>query len=208
MYTGFPDIAEELEIFSISADDAIGGTGAREVIVSNLLDENFNRMPDITVSLNGTTPVSVNAGQTYIRASRMIVTLSGSSQRNVGEITLRHKTTTANVFAVMPASAGQTQIFNFTVPAGYKFDVFNGYISVSRASGAAGSIDLDLQLKSFGSNTFRTLRPLPLTTSGQFLLGNGLIFPEKSDFRSRLNSVSDNGTNVSCFIEGMLRKIT
>ena len=144
-YTGFPiTAAETMEIFSSDATDTSAGVGARTVTIFNLLDSTGAEMPDITVSLNGTTPVSLGAGLYYRGGTRMKVITAGTSGANVGTLTLRHTTTTTNIFAVMPVLANQTAILAYTVPLG-KTLYIKASFGMSRASGAAGSAIVSLR---------------------------------------------------------------
>jgi len=116
IYTGHPTgSAETLEIFSGSANDTAAGSGAQTVKIYNLLDENFNKMPDVTVTLNGVTPVSLGA-QTYSRCSKVRVLTAGSTGANEGALTLRHTTTTTNIMAVLPIGYNSTMIVAYTIP--------------------------------------------------------------------------------------------
>jgi len=197
LYTGQPDLAEELEVFSSSDNDNVGGTGARQIIISNLLDENFNEMPDVLVNLAGTTPVDVNLGQTYLRCSRAFIVQSGSSQRNEGNITIRHKTTVSNIFAVMPAEKSQTQILNYTVPIGKTLFISKGTLFMLRANGSEASADIEIQKRDFGTNTWRTILPITLNTASAFEIQDPIKFDEKTDIRSVVTDVSDNVVNIA-----------
>ncbi len=87
-YTGFPtSAAETLEIFSSDAADTSAGTGARTVTIYNLLDSTGAESPSITVSLSGTTPVSLGALTYYRGGSRMKVITAGSGGENAGTLT-------------------------------------------------------------------------------------------------------------------------
>jgi hypothetical protein len=198
-YAGFPTgSAETLEILSSSTDDTgqgAGGTGARTVTITNLLDENYNEMPNVTVTLDGTTPVSLGA-QTYFRCSRMIVETAGSGATNAGIITLRHTTTTANIFGTIPAGLGQTQLGVYTVPAGKTLIVKDFNISMSRLNGSPGSANVTLRVRELGG-IFRAVRNEDITNALQFQ-SNGLFqIPEKADAKITVESVSDVNTAVS-----------
>ncbi len=115
-YTGFnATAAETVEVFSGDAeDDAATGTGAHTVKIIGL-DANWRTQTEI-ITLNGATAVdSVN---TYIRCTRAMVLTAGSGGENAGEITIRQKTTTANIFAKLPLGYNQTMIACDTVPSG------------------------------------------------------------------------------------------
>ena len=113
-YTGHDATAAEIvEIFSSSANDDVAGTGALTLKVFGL-DTDYLEINE-TVVLTGATPVdTVNM---YIRLNRMKVLSAGSGGMNDGTLTARQKTTTANVFAVMPIGYNQTMIAAYTIPA-------------------------------------------------------------------------------------------
>ncbi len=204
-YTGFPDVSETLEIYSTSANDTAGGTGARTVTISNLLDDDFNQMPDVTVTLNGTTPVSLGV-QTYRRSSRVFVETAGTAGENQGDIILRHTTTTTNIFAVMPSGLNQTQILAYTVPAGKTLYIPHFSIKMSRANGSDGSSNITVRVKDGESNVWRALRNEEITNSQSYNFIGLAYFVgyEKQDIKARIESVSDNNTIVTGEADGFL----
>ncbi|MCP3679416.1 MAG: hypothetical protein GY782_03760, partial [Gammaproteobacteria bacterium] len=139
-YTGFPTgSAETMEIFSSDADDTSAGTGARTVKIYNLLDSSGDESADVEVSLNGTTAVSLGAIEYYRGGTHIEVLTAGSSGANEGTLTLRHTTTTANIFAVMPIGNNATAICAYTVPGGKSLYLNYMACQMARASGANGS---------------------------------------------------------------------
>jgi len=204
VYTGFPAEVETLEIRSSSANDVSGGTGAQVVTVRKLLDGDKELMADVDVTMNGTSWVSVGT-QTYSRCSRLRVKTVGSAGHNVGDITLRHTTTTANIFCVMPATKNTTVIMADTVPAGKTLYVARGYVSMSLARGAAGSANVEVRVRSPVANSpFIALRDVEITqASPYFFEHNGyFVIPEKSDFKVSVADVSDNNTQFSSEYNG------
>lgn len=152
VYTGHPTgAAETLEIASSDTDDTAaggGGTGARTVQIHELLDANGAAVADVTVSLNGQSQVSLGAGL-YTRSARMTVLTAGSGGKNAGTLTLRHTTTTANIFAVMPIGYNKTLISAYTVPTGKVLFIDQLTASMVRSTGTAVS----------GSMSFRARAP-------------------------------------------------
>lgn len=203
-YTGFPTgSAETLEIFSSDANDTALGTGARTVEISNLRDGSGNAMPNVTVSLAGTTPVSLGA-QTYNRCSRMKVMTAGSGGENVGELTLRHTTTTANIFAVMLAGDNQTAICCYTVPVGYTLYIQHVGVQMARSSGAAGGATISLRAREDGG-TFQSKITPEITNSSPYIVNNIYrVFPALTDIKIRCDAVSDNNTIVTAGFSGVL----
>ena len=81
----FPTAVETWEIVSDSANDAIGGTGAKTVLVS-YLDFDYVQQSAV-VDLDGLTPVQV-ATDCY-RPDNMVAISSGSLKHNEGLVTLQ-----------------------------------------------------------------------------------------------------------------------
>ncbi|MBT7350631.1 hypothetical protein HN803_07680 [candidate division WWE3 bacterium] len=206
VYSGFPTgAAETMEIFSSDATDTSVGTGAREVVVRNLLDENGVLMPDITVALNGTTPVSLGA-QTYSRCSRVWVSDVGSGEANAGEITLRHTTTTTNIFALMPIGFNATSIMAYTVPAGSTLYVKRGNISLIRTSGSPGSGTATVRSREYGSTVFVSNRVIDIATGFPYKFENNgfMVFSARTDLKVTVENVSDNDTSIASDFDGYL----
>ena len=203
-YTGFPTgSAETLEIASSSINDTAAGTGARTVKITNLLDGDGNEMDDVTVTLNGTSYVSLGS-QTYNRCSRMLVMTAGSSGHNEGALTLRHTTTTTNIFAVMPALVNQTAICCYTVPKGKTLYVNHACFTLARTSGAAGSATVSLRARKPGE-TFQSKLLPTITDAHAFVYENNwLVFTENTDIKLRVDDVSDNNTMISGELDGIL----
>jgi len=206
VYTGQPTgSAETMEIFSsVAADTNTTGTGAWTVKVTDLLDGSGNEMPDITVNLAGTTPVSLGA-QTYNRTARIEVLTAGTGGSNVGTLTLRHTTTTANIFAVMPIGVNKTAIMAHTVPLGKTLLIDRATIAMTRASGAAGSAHVSLIRRPLGG-VYNTLRSPEISNSMSYeFVDNGyIVFNERDDIIFRVNSVSDNNTQAIAEMDGYL----
>lgn len=116
-YTGFPvSTLEAVEVLSASANDTSAGTGCRTVYLEGL-DGSYNFQSE-TVTMNGTTPV--DTANTYRRVNRAYCVTAGSGTTNAGNITMRHTTTVANVFGVLEAGTGRTQLGLYTVPDNHK----------------------------------------------------------------------------------------
>jgi len=94
--------AASLELVSDSAQDATGGTGATRIAVT-YIDANMDEQTAY-VTPNGTTAVDIASGYACNRA---FAVSAGSSNSNVGNITIRVKTA-GTVVAHIPAGEGQT----------------------------------------------------------------------------------------------------
>lgn len=203
LYTGFPTAAaEQFEVLSSLAADTSGGTGARTVRFFyfdddyNMFDANGDPL-FFDVIMNGTTGVSVG-NPTGMRIWRGKVLTSGSGETNAGEVTCRWVTTTAAIFAIIPAEFGQTSLSNFTIPAGY-----TGYLkqyAVTMDDNQVNRAEMVIAIRDFGSNTYRKTRPFTLVRGTPYLpiaLYGGIEMAEKTDFVLRVLSVTSNGAIVT-----------
>jgi hypothetical protein len=204
VYTGFPiSDAETLSIFSSSANDTNGGTGAWQVILTGQ-GANWELQYE-TINLNGTTPVTTT--KVWRRMSIADVTYAGSLQTNEGTITMRHSTTTANVFAVMPAMAGRTQIACGSSPIGYSFMVTDLFASMARPASAAGSCVISFQTKdnTRPNSAWKSLRTFDLMTTYSLIPPIGEHIEPRHDYRFRVLSAS-NDCSVSVAISGFYKQ--
>lgn len=204
-YTGFPTgSAEQMEVLSDDLNDTSAGTGARTVKISGLLDSTGAEVSDVTVSLNGTTPVSLGAG-TYYRAANITVLTAGSTGSNVGNITLRHSTTTTNVFAIATPTLNESSGLFGTVPLGKTLYVDNAVVQLSRINGGAGSGDVTFKTRQHGG-LFLTPYGSNLSNSspGKFENNGVMVLPERTDFYVNIETISDNSTYFSGKVSGEL----
>ena len=119
---------------SSSANDTSAGSGARTVLIQGL-DANF-ALQEITVTMNGTTPVAVSG--TWMRVFRMYVVTTGTyatsiASSHAGNITLRNSgagVSWCQLYVDGGFGLGQTLIGCYTVPVGYRAHVYPDYISV------------------------------------------------------------------------------
>ncbi len=187
------------------AADAAAGTGARTVTVSNLLDEDGAVAPDITVTLNGTSAVSLGA-VTYTRASRITVVTAGSGGNNAGTLTLRHTTTTTNIFAVMPAGRNRTAIAAYTVPTGYVLAIDRVRASMVISGGGGASAEVIFAIREPQANSvFESV--LSPDISGNIVYeyrGPYLMFSAGHDIKIEVVEVSTDNTQVTGEFSGVL----
>lgn len=197
LYTGFPDSTLELvEVVSSSANDASAGTGARTLRITGL-DTNYNDLSE-TITLNGTTPVD-SVGQ-YRRVHSAQVMSAGSGGVNAGTLTVRHTTTTANVFLSITVGTNQSSCSAYTVPAGYTAymrRVHCGILGTSQGQ-SPGVIDGNITTRHFGE-PFRVVLPFSATTYSRlsYDIYGGFVFTEKSDIVVRVTGVGGNDTSVN-----------
>lgn len=198
-YAGLPiSTTQTIQIFSSSTSDTSAGVGARTISISGLQSTSATDYTEETLTLNGTTPVvSVNS---WYRVNRVWVETAGSTGSNVGQITVRHSTTTANVFALMQIGLNQSTIGAYTIP----FDTI-GYlssirVSLVRSSGSPGSGTLTLRIRdTLNGGVFRTREIIDLQTGGPVIIKYDYPkqLPAGADVKIRVESVSDNNTIVT-----------
>ncbi len=200
-YTGFPLTSlETVIVTSSSDDDAAAGTGARTARLTGL-DGNYDVQTE-DVTLNGTTGVTTT--KTWRRLSRVAVLTAGSNGSNVGTLTVKHTTTTANVFATVTAGQNQTGIACWTVPAGYTAYIRRIYAAGARANGSVVA-DIQLRIRETGG-VFLASR---LFTVGNNLTVNieynyGIRLPEKTDVKMRVESASASNGDFAAEFEYVL----
>lgn len=194
-YTGFPDSTlETISVFSSSANDASGNTGARTVRITGL-DADYNVIQE-TVTLNGTTPVATVS--TFRRAHTATVITAGNGGVNAGTLTFRHTTTTANVFLSMAIGRNQTNAAAYTIPAGYTgyMRSLHAAIRGTAQANTPAAIEGNIWTRPFGG-VFRSRRPFTISSSYRLsdVIYGGLVFTEKSDIVIRVTASS--ADNVS-----------
>lgn len=199
VYAGQPVLptqaAETINIVSSSTADAAAGTGQRTIRVEGL-DASMNYVSE-TFTMNGTTPVVSTS--TWTRVLRVFGLTAGSGGVNAGAITVKHNTTTANVFAVVAAGRAQAMLAAFTVPAGKtaKIKRWGGQVSGLNAT-AAGETLLELKVRPTGANqSWRLLRTLRVSAVPTAKVYDDrqhcpLIIGEKCDIKVTATAGSDN----------------
>lgn len=188
IYAGFPTgAAEEFEAFSSNPSD----TGVLT----------FQYLPSFTatswlagsVTLNGTTAVST--GISGVRIHSTTYNSNSPTGFNVGEITIRHKTTIANVFCRMPIGRSQTYVAAYTVPYGHIGIIRRMACYVLGSSTA--TVEGALWVRDVGSSP-RLRRPFIASISAPFEEKSyaGLRFNALTDIIGRIISTSANNTDV------------
>lgn len=172
-YTGFPNTSETMEIFSSDVNDVYGGTGAWTVTVKGLLNSSCHEMPDVTVNLTGTTPVNLGA-QTYYRSNRIKVS---AGNVNLGTITLRHTTTTSNIFAVMPIGYGSTMISAYTIPINHIGFLSSWYASLSGKQ--SGTSEVRFMQREFGG-VWQVKEEFAITSTGSSYVQRNYKVPKNT----------------------------
>ena len=129
VYTGFV-VGAEVASEVLSSD--AGDTGT--VYIRGLRTPTSLEYETASYTLTGTTPVSVGS---WWRANQAWYDSGDNSTYNIGEITVRHTATPANVFIFMPIGQSQTTIACWTVPFGSIALLRQLSTEVSRSSASA-----------------------------------------------------------------------
>jgi hypothetical protein len=188
VYTGFPTGSpEEFQVFSSDAGD----TGV--LMFSYLASNTSTSYQTATVTLQGTTPV--NTGVTGYRVHTAQYVSGSSTAFNTGTITIRHRTTTANVFCQMPIGRSQSNVSGYTIPSGY-----TGYIRrlFCRIVGSAsGSVDGSLWVRTLNGSP-RLRRPFSAATADHFeeTPYGGISISSGSDVIVRITAASANNLEI------------
>lgn len=198
---------QTLEVVSDSAQDAAAGTGARTVRV-DLLDASYAPF-SVNVSMNGTTPVAVSGG-TYLRVNDMRITgVVGSSDSNVGNITLR-VAGGGQTISYMLAGKGRSQQAVYTVPAGRTAYATHTKVNIIRAKQSADA-EIELQSRAQGGG-WVVRNTVQASSQGNTADVSDPPFPppffEKSDIRFVVTNVSVNDVAVQAVMQMILAEDT
>lgn len=146
-----PTVGQTLYVVSTSASDTAAGTGARTVRVVYLDASNMEQ--SVIATMNGTTPVSIGTGYTFIQYAEVMTV--GSNSTSVGNVTVSSTNgaaTVATTFEMITAGGNKSLSGNYRIPAGKV-----GYLS-SWASSAIGQT-MDARLRGDWSIYDRSLTP-------------------------------------------------
>ena len=169
-------------------------TGAPVCLLGFLLDANYDQSSEYII-LNGIT--AVDTVGTYLRQSRARTT----GGDNAGTITSRQKTTTANIFMVMPINYNSTMISAYTIPRGFTGFAVNWFI------GLAGKVNANISGRLRRRNrgcVFQVQEELALMSTGSTFVDRGYkmpknSFPQMSDVFVEASSNSANTQVIAGF---------
>lgn len=136
-----------IEVLSSSENDTDQGDGAWEVTIE-LLDDDFVSSL-VNVTLNGTTPVTLDTNGSTLsarRINRAFCGRVGSTGVNAGNITIR-VASAGSTQAYIPVGYGQTAQSAYTVPSGYIANYVGGLISAIKPTGSDAVVDVDGELR-------------------------------------------------------------
>lgn len=188
VYTGFPTgTPEVLEVFSGSASDT--GTFTFTYLESS----SDTAWKTHSVTLNGTT--KVNTGKTVYRMHTARYSSGNSTGFNIGEITARHVTTTANIFCKMPIGRSQTNVAAYTVPIGCTAYIRRLFCRV--IGGTSGTVSGALWVRTLNDSP-RLRRPFSASNADAFeeIPYGGLVIDAGSDIIIRITTASANNLDI------------
>lgn len=169
-----------------------------EVTVEYL--DSSGELQTVTADLNGNTPV--NLGVTGLDSNRAY--LSGDNQTAAGNIYITNDSaftsgvpdTLSSTLAFIPAGYGHTQQCLYQVPTGKICRVKKAIVTISRASGAAGSAEIHVIVKKSGGS-WRVLREWNLSNGNFVKEVAGIVLNAGDLIRFTVPDVSDTGTNIT-----------
>lgn len=184
----YPGSAVTMSLVSASASDT-----AVTLLITGL-DSNYNLLTE-SITLNGTTPVTT--ANNYLRINNVRTTAGNAA----GVITVSNAGTT---YAKILAGAGQTQMAQYTVPAGHTFyltrvDVFT---QLSGGSGNFCTYDVRAQLP---NGVILSILQSPFTERYEARRVVPFPYAEKTSLQWHANSHSSTAA-VGVVIEGILVK--
>jgi len=172
-------------------------TGSGVVVIRRILNSDYESQKSKFVILNGTGTVSTTVDA--YRCSRATVLLAGSTGNNVGEITIRQATTTANIFCVMPEGGNQTLSCCDTVPKDTITLIESVLCQMSISGGGSASGVVSLRTRPKGG-VFNTIRVYDLSSAGGSVVDaelGGIALQQGTDFKLRVDSTSSNNVRFS-----------
>jgi hypothetical protein len=189
VYTGFVVGAEAAsEVLSSDAGD----TGT--VYIKGLRTPTSLEYEVASYTLTGTSPVSVGS---WWRANIAWYDSGDDTSYNIGQITVRHTATPANVFIVMPIGQSQSTIGCWTVPFGSVALLEQLSTEVSRSSASAtvqGALWTRL-INESPRNQFQFVRGNTVPSEA-FRPYSPIVYPAQTDIAVRLTSTSANNIEV------------
>lgn len=200
-----PVSAVAMEVVSDSANDTGAGSGARTVVIG-YLDGAYTAKTAV-LTLNGTTPVALP--ENVLRVNSVVVGAVGTvGAANAGNLSVRAAGGLGATYAYMATQIGLARNSLYTVPAGQIFDILSMLFSINRTDtqqrwatytlciqNAAGRLLKGIELSNGSNQPYRhEADGVPVNT-----------ISEKTDVWIRCESVSQNSTNTTAGIFGILR---
>lgn len=189
----FPTTAQDLFISSDSASDT-------NVDVEVHYIDSPGAGQTTTINLNGQTPVDL--GDNGFDVNRALVTGATGLVGNVYINTENAHTggvpnDTTTTLAYLRSTLQQTQLATYTVPLGKRIRIKYFDISMSRASGAAGSAIVNMKTRKLGDTWIGKRVFDPTNSSPIEREAFGQIYDERTSIQFEVESVSDSDTHVA-----------
>ena len=202
-YGGLYTYNDTPSIQYISSSDALDV--GMEITVEGL-DADYNEQ-SVTVLLNGQAQTQIGTGELFVRVFRAYnsgpIEFAGDVliyDDTVTSVLLGVPSPTTSVKAEIRANDQQTYMTHYTVPAGKTAYFMERNTNITAGASANKSALIDLRVREFGG-VFRSKALDGLTTTGSSDVAEfGRIpfqFPEKSDIKIVVRSVSANDTGIS-----------
>lgn len=182
-----PTVAAVCSVVSSDTDDNPAGIGAIVVVVKGL-DANFDPIEE-NVTLNGTTPV--NTVNSYIRINEMIIGVSGTNKRNVGNITIMHPTP-SQILNFIPAGHSISNTAFYTVPRAHQLIITDYGFEAQQGSSKAAL--MSYYIRNTLNNILYKVRFSELSSSLSINLNTASVVPEKHDLLLTAERTTGSGT--------------
>lgn len=199
VYTGFPTGApEELQVFSSSALDV--GT----VTFLYLANSSSTVYQSHTVAINGTTIINTGITAYRIHSASFSSTANTATTFNQGIISIRHRTTTTNVFIAMPVATNQSYMAGYTIPAGHTgYLIRNKWVLSGGSTSSFSDVAFWIRLSGQSPRLRRNDTVVFGSPSISSITG-GLALPAGTDIIPRVNTASANNLIVVCSYDILL----
>jgi hypothetical protein len=180
-YTGFPTGATE------EGQIVVGGADTGTVYYSYLLSDTSTDYVIASKAITGAG--SYNLGHNIWRSNFMYFVSSSATAFNAGVITLRHRTTTANVFCRIEIGISQSYTSAYTVP--YGSSIYMDRITGSIRGNQTANMDGYFWYRAYGESP-RLRFPFVLQFGTLYFddIDFLLKIPERTDFIPRITSSS------------------
>ena len=195
-YTGHPTgPAETLEVFSSDSADA-----GKTIRISGLGDTGLTVSEDVILDgTDGTTPVQSSIS--FTRANRGFAVGSPGFD---GDVTVRHSSTTSNVFIVMPGGANQSKVGAFSVPYNQRAEINSIYITMTARGGGNGSAKVVILMREPGQ-AWREIRDWEINANSHVnppsLKSRPIKLAPGTDIVPFVKTISNNNTYLTSEIE-------
>lgn len=204
-YAGQPTdtTPEIIEILHPNGADNSSSTGMKSVTIVGLRTATSTAYTQETITLTG---VATDSANTWWRIVSVRGATFGTGGTNAGTITARSKTTTTEIFAVVAAGAGRSQVGVFTSPYNTITAIKNMRLQITRPAAGTGNATVQMVRRASGAGGYSAHDNFDLTTSSPVDAYNNtpMILQPLEDLIVRVNSVSANTTTATvrfdCFL--------